>query len=1033
MAASIIKNGLTSIDRYRMAWKIALAFCAPRLWLRLLAPVLVAAGLFAPAMKAYAGPYGATECAASRFGSNLGCKANDVSINNIAVAGMPPSSCVGGQSLPIDLDVTVQFGSSTRYNIGIFVGSDGKSPQLLSASGGAANCSVAALPTASPFFGSIASGGDGNSCGDGDGSINGNTGQGTFLMTGVVVPCTTNGSGLTTLYVPWLISWDQGSGTPTSCLDNTFVVPGTTSKCNTGTVTFPPGTNIVVLPAISVTDGVLSAKSGDSLTYTVVITNMTASTLSGAVFTDPAIASLGVSSVSCAAAGGATCPASPTVAAMQGAGITLPSMPNNSSLTFTIKGTVGAVSSPGTLTNTALVSVSGQQNPASDTDTLLVLLTVGKSFSPNVIASGGTSTLTITLTNPNTLPITGVGFTDKYPSNMQNTGTPGVVSTCTGGTVTGAAGGEQLSLSGATVPAGSSCTVSINVWATAAGTNSTGTVSTTNAGNSSGASATLFMLGSVSNFNAFETSTTPKPGAISGSIYTKLAGSAFSLDVVAISGGSQATGFGGNVKVELLANSGTAGSGYGANNCPTSSSVIQTIASAAIANGRSTVNFAAVAAAYRDVRVRISYPTASPTTTVCSNDSFAIRPSAVTLITSASAAAPSNTATPVVAAGALFNLYAATSTGTNYNGTLSLDSTKLTAQTTSQATTQQSGGAVGTLLPTSLTGNAVTSSNASYTEVGYLYLAAGAYRDDTFTSVDQPNDCILGSTGDSISSGRYGCSIGNNTTVSLGRFIPDHFDTVVTGPMTCPSGLTCPAGGLVYSGQAYITQVTAKNAICPTVICGTTQNYAGSYARAVALSAWDAAGGSNANPGGGTLSSNNVLATAFGAGVAATNTPVYTFPTTPVAPTDIYMRAVDTDGVTSLRGVSSVEGGVKVVSGRIKLSNAYGSELQPLTLTASAQYYTASGWLNSITDSVTNLALLPSYPVASGTTTVTLTPSSGNLSGGKLNIRLGKPSAGAGVAAINPAAPAYLPVTPGKATFGIYKGSNNIIYLRENY
>jgi hypothetical protein len=104
-------------------------------------------------------------------------------------------------------------------------------------------------------------------------------------------------------------------------------------------------------------------------------------------------------------------------------------------------------------------------------------------------------------------------------------------------------------------------------------------------------------VGTPGSFNTFETSTAPNPGAIVGVIKTKIAGAAFSLDVVAISGGAQVTLFGGNVKVELLANT---GGGYGADNCPTASSVVQTIASAPIAGGRSPVSFVAVADAYRD-------------------------------------------------------------------------------------------------------------------------------------------------------------------------------------------------------------------------------------------------------------------------------------------------------------------------------------------------------------------------------------------------------------------------------------------------
>jgi hypothetical protein len=60
---------------------------------------------------------------------------------------------------------------------------------------------------------------------------------------------------------------------------------------------------------------------------------------------------------------------------------------------------------------------------------------------------------------------------------------------------------------------------------------------------------------------------------------------------------------------------------------------------------------------------------------------------------------------------------------------------------------------------------------------------------------------------------------------------------------------------------------------------------------------------------------------------------------------------------------------------------------------------------------------------------------------GQLTINLAKPVGAAiitGTATINPtnnpaAAINYLPVTPGTATFGVYKNKNNFIYRRESY
>lgn len=106
---------------------------------------------------------------------------------------------------------------------------------------------------------------------------------------------------------------------------------------------------------------------GVPFTYTVALT--AGAVINNAVFTDPVVANLNVSNVTCAAAGGAVCPFSVTVAGMQGAGLTIPFMPVGGSVTFTI--TANVTGNPtGTLANTASVTLSGQTNSASDTDAI---------------------------------------------------------------------------------------------------------------------------------------------------------------------------------------------------------------------------------------------------------------------------------------------------------------------------------------------------------------------------------------------------------------------------------------------------------------------------------------------------------------------------------------------------------------------------------------------------------------------------------------------------------------------------------------
>jgi len=309
---------------------------------------------------------------------------------------------------------------------------------------------------------------------------------------------------------------------------------------------------------------------------------------------------------------------------------------------------------------------------------------------------------------------------------------------------------------------------------------------------------------------------------------------------------------------------------------------------------------------------------------------------------------------------------------------------------------------------------------------------------------------------------------------NVGRFMPDHFDTVVTPGMQCPTGLTCPTvilandQGFVYSGQPFTTNVYARNAAD-----GTTANYDGTantspnFAKPVTLTAWDAPGSTTTNnppaaPPGSSLGNGVIAAASFSQGttfLGTPATPIYTFGTTPTSPTDIYIRAADADA-TSLRvpANTSVEGGIKVVSGRIRISNALGSELLQLPIALTAQYYNAtSGWITSSTDSSSSFVVatppatsavnfgnfqqnLTAISVVGSPQTVTLSSGAGGYtlaapgSGNKGSVDMSIPAVTGASCLVAPIPlGCYLPSSTARATFGVYKGASEFIYLRENY
>jgi hypothetical protein len=105
--------------------------------------------------------------------------------------------------------------------------------------------------------------------------------------------------------------------------------------------------------------------------------------------------------------------------------------------------------------------------------------------------------LTLTITNPaaNSVALTGVAFTDTFPAGLI-VSTPNALNNTCGGAVTATAGSGAASLTGGTVAANSSCTISVNVTSATHGTfnNTTGAVSSTNGGAGNTASASISVI-----------------------------------------------------------------------------------------------------------------------------------------------------------------------------------------------------------------------------------------------------------------------------------------------------------------------------------------------------------------------------------------------------------------------------------------------------------------------------------------------------------------------------------------------------------
>lgn len=126
-----------------------------------------------------------------------------------------------------------------------------------------------------------------------------------------------------------------------------------------------------------------------------------------------------------------------------------------------------------------------------------------------------------------------------------------------------------------------------------------------------------------------------------------------------------------------------------------------------------------------------------------------------------------------------------------------------------------------------------------------------------------------------------------------------------------------------------------------------------------------------------------------------------------------------------------------MVSGRLQIANAYGSELLALPVNVSAQYWSGSYYVANSLDSCTSIANtnFTQVPPGLGDVITTTIQGTGTLMSGAGTITLSKPNPAPttplGRGSVNLASTiAWLPGS-GRATFGI--AASPFIYLRENY
>ncbi len=194
---------------------------------------------------------------------------------------------------------------------------------------------------------------------------------------------------------------------------------------------------------------------------------------------------------------------------------------------------------------------------------------------------------------------------------------------------------------------------------------------------------------------------------------------------------------------------------------------------------------------------------------------------------------------------------------------------------------------------------------------------------------------------------------------AVGPFVPHRFDVdVVQG---------CAASGksaFTYSGQPFTVKVTALNADGATTLNHDGRsNMTVYFAKAATLS------GSSSTGAAGALTGVAIAASDFSRGVASVQ-PTYAFTAKSTAPASITLGAAENTPGT-VNSSAGKQGAVQVRSGRLFVSNAFGSGRTPLSVPVQLQYWSGKAWVLNDDDSCTKVpddaVILARYMDSKGT------------------------------------------------------------------
>jgi len=577
---------------------------------------------------------------------------------------------------------------------------------------------------------------------------------------------------------------------------------------------------------------------------------------------------------------------------------------------------------------------------------------------------------------------------------------------------------------------------------------SNSTKGTTNSGSGGGTVGEL-----AENFNCIESSSvTPN----TKQVYTKLAGVNFNLDIVALKNDGLVKQYKKAVKVEII-------------DQVTGLVLLTEAAFQFETSDNSRKSFSvSLNKAYRNLICKVTYIPSAPANAnshvIGWSDNFSVRPLSFSSLSSSMNNATSGTGTTAKAGTDPFTITASTNTA-GYDGT-----PKYKTVLKDHNDSTQGSKLLGDFSAADEPVLDATGANFIYKEVGLVKFAINDIYDDSFTAVDQAGGCS-DDFSTTLVNGKYGCQFGNESEFIIGRFVPDHFSLV-------SSSITPACNSFTYMGETFVISYTleAQNGVDEVT---TNYHYSASnnYAKAsdISLAAeYIPVGGITSEDlssrvsilydpslwlnGGYQLTNSDVLfnraSSADGAydglelGIKVVDSDAVVLSARDMLASDNTNSAcVATDCLEAKIGTTNIR------FGRLKMDNAYGSELIELSSPLYTEYFNGSFFVRNTADNCTAITLAqlrfngnvnPEVTVSSGASTATLA-----------NIPVASGQAGLAFSAPNAGNTGSIDIsvnslfnwlkfdwdgdghhdnTPtARVTFGIYKGNQKQIYFREVY